>query len=169
MNVYVASSWRNPWQPSVLRGWGHTVYDFRKPDGGTGFSWREVDPDWKEWKARAYRAGLAHPIAERGFASDMNALRACDACVLVQPTGNSAHLELGWAIGAGKRTAVLFPLDIIPADIDGHTPNDPYGCDVCIGPCELAARQSEPELMVKAADALLLGVYELRQWIGRAA
>jgi hypothetical protein len=37
----------------------------------------------------------------------MDALRECDACVMVQPCGRSAALELGWAAGAGKATLVL--------------------------------------------------------------
>lgn len=36
----------------------------------------------------------------------MNALMCCDACVLVMPCGRSAHLELGYAVGARKRTAI---------------------------------------------------------------
>lgn len=43
--IYVASSWRNPIQPEVvrhLREAGHEVYDFRNPaPGQEGFSWRE--------------------------------------------------------------------------------------------------------------------------------
>lgn len=31
----------------------------------------------------------------------------CDCCVLVLPCGRSAHLELGYAIGAGKPTFIL--------------------------------------------------------------
>lgn len=52
---------------------------------------------------------LATRIAGEGFDSDMAALRACDACVLVLPCGRSAHLELGWAAGARKETIVLCP------------------------------------------------------------
>jgi nucleoside 2-deoxyribosyltransferase len=37
----------------------------------------------------------------------MDALEDCDACVLVMPCGRSAHLEAGFAIGAGKPTAIL--------------------------------------------------------------
>lgn len=43
--VYVASSWRNIMQPAlihVLHAAGIACYDFRNPEGGTGFSWREV-------------------------------------------------------------------------------------------------------------------------------
>jgi hypothetical protein len=37
----------------------------------------------------------------------MNALRAADITVLVLPCGRSAHLELGYATGAGQCTIVL--------------------------------------------------------------
>lgn len=41
--VYVASSWRCAMQPAVvavLRAAGIGCYDFRNPEGGTGFAWR---------------------------------------------------------------------------------------------------------------------------------
>jgi hypothetical protein len=99
MKVYVASSWRNLLQPAivtVLRRCGHEVYDFRNPaPGNVGFSWREVSPGWENWTPQEYREGLKHPIAQAGFALDMNALRACEACVLVLPSGRSASLVPG--------------------------------------------------------------------------
>lgn len=111
MKIYVASSWRNLLQPgvvSMLRKCGHDVYDFRSPvPGNGGFSWREIDPNWANWTPAEYRKGLEHPIAKRGFDYDMNALRDCDACVLVLPSGRSASFEFGWAIGAGKQGAVF--------------------------------------------------------------
>lgn len=111
LRVYVASSWRNGHQQAVvaeLRRAGHEVYDFRAPEpGNNGFSWSAIDPNWQAWSPEQYAAALNHPIARAGFALDMNALRACDACVLVLPCGRSAHLELGYAVGAGKVTAVL--------------------------------------------------------------
>lgn len=108
--IYVASSWRNTWQPDIvigLRALGHTVYDFRKPPNGTGFAWSAIDPNWKEWKAADYTAALRHPLAEAGFAADMGAMQWADTCVLVLPCGRSAHLELGWMAGQGKRTVIL--------------------------------------------------------------
>jgi hypothetical protein len=111
VRIYVASSWRNTLQPEVvsaLRAAGHEVYDFKNPrPGDNGFHWSEIDPAWKGWSPEQFREGLNHPIAQAGFRSDMDALEACDACVLVLPSGRSAHLELGWASGAGKRTLVL--------------------------------------------------------------
>lgn len=111
MKIYVASSWRNNHQQDVvraLRAHGHDVYDYRNPaPGDHGFAWSEIDPDWKSWTPERMIAALNHPASERGFANDMYALESCDACVLVGPCGRSAHLELGYAVGAGKHTAVL--------------------------------------------------------------
>ncbi|MHB8182632.1 MAG: hypothetical protein ACYDDN_02615 [Candidatus Desulforudaceae bacterium] len=111
MRIYVASSWRNGKQPQIvqaLRNDGHNVYDFRHPEpGNNGFHWSEIDPNWKQWTPAQFREGLKHPIAEAGFRLDMQALAECDACVLVMPCGRSAHLEAGYAIGAGKPTVIL--------------------------------------------------------------
>lgn len=109
--IYVASSWRNEFQPGVvaaLRADGHTVYDFKDEEG---FHWTEVDPNWKDWPSDIpkYLAGLKSAPAERGFKRDMDALKDCDVCVYVMPCGVSASLELGWAAGAGKETYVYIP------------------------------------------------------------
>ena len=111
MRVYVASSWRNTFQPEVVRALredGHEVYDFKDADG---FHWTEVDGGWMEWihDIPRYIKGLLHPCAERGFNRDMTALRNCDACVYVMPCGVSASWEAGWAKGAGKVVHVYVP------------------------------------------------------------
>jgi hypothetical protein len=148
--IYVASSWRNGWQPfvvGILRDAGHDVYDFKNPrPGDNGFHWSAIDPEWKSWEPEEYRAALRHhPLALAGFNSDMHALSECQACVLVQPCGTSAHLELGWAAGAGKQTAILFPMDIGPSWFESAPPQ-------------------EPELMAKIADDILLTKQELLLW-----
>jgi hypothetical protein len=199
--VYVASSWRNPMQPAViqvLKAAGIPAYDFRNPEGGTGFSWAEVktpdmaasqtrcehcgkpivhssfigmgrwEPDvepgndpvvWRhapsgyaacglggsyavpkkgsDWEtATDYVAMVNHPRAIEGFESDFAAMQKADAVVMVLPCGKSAHLELGWAIGAGKRTAILL--------------EDPV----------------EPELMYRMVDHLATSVTDLLGWLG---
>ena len=111
MKVYVASSWRNEHQQTVvaaLEAAGHDVYDFRNPrDGDTGFHWSEIDPDWQQWTPEAYRKGLGHPLAQSGFASDHAAMEWADVFVGVQPFGRSASIEMGWAAGRGKHTILL--------------------------------------------------------------
>lgn len=97
-----------------LRAAGHEVYNFRQPRPGQhGFSWHDIDPSMPRGPADLHlpsaviRTMLGDPVADDGFRSDMDALRWCDACVLVLPSGRSAHLEMGWAAGAQKWTAVL--------------------------------------------------------------
>jgi nucleoside 2-deoxyribosyltransferase len=111
MKIYVASSWRNNIQPLVveaLRKEGHEVYDFKNPEPGNhGFRWSDIDPEWKAWDPKEFRKALHHPIANDGFYRDMKALNECDVCVLVLPSGRSAHLEAGYAVGAGKPMIVL--------------------------------------------------------------
>ena len=141
--IYVASSWRNALQPGVvtkLRRDGHEVYDFREPAPSVrGFSWAEIDPKWGSWSASAYRDALNHPLAVNGYAHDMGAMQWADTCVLVLPCGRSAHLELGWMAGAGKRTIVLTR--------DGE----------------------EPELMAKMATKICVSLDEVRDFLGRPA
>lgn len=140
MKIYVASSWRNLLQQGVvhtLRAAGHEVYDYKQPvKGESGFRWSEIDPEWKAWAPAQFRECLDHPIAIHGFDRDMAALRGADLVVLVLPCGRSAHLEAGWAAGAGKRLAVL---QLDPA---------------------------EPELMYRMADKLLTSWDELLTYVG---
>ena len=108
--IYVASSWRNPYQPDVvdlLRQLGHEVYDFRNPPSGTGFLWSKIDPDWQNWSISEYKKAINHPVAQAGFKSDFDAMKWADMCVLVLPSGRSAHTEAGWMKGAGKRVYVF--------------------------------------------------------------
>lgn len=200
--VYVASSWRNPMQQMVvetLRAASIDCYDFRNPEGGTGFSWSQVkseggpesiarcehcgedivrssfigmgffEPDvdpandpvvWRhtrngygacsglngqyaipkkgsDWEDRdEYLRMLDHPRAREGFAADFAAMQKADTFVMVLPCGKSAHLELGWATGAGKRTAILLENPV------------------------------EPELMYLCADYRARNVIDLLGWLG---
>lgn len=75
MKVYIASSWRNLYQPQVaqeLRAEGHEVYDFRHPivrhpiEGDPGFYWSEIDPKWERWSyAKFIRASTS--VCGRGY------------------------------------------------------------------------------------------------------
>lgn len=137
--VYVASSWRNLYQPAIiamLKAAKIDHYDFRNPPDGTGFQWHTIDPNWQNWATGQYIKALDHPLAQKGFASDFEAMQRADTFILVLPAGRSAHLELGWAVGAGKRTAILTG--------DGE----------------------EPELMAKMADLITANTLELLEWLG---
>lgn len=137
--VYVASSWRCSMQPvviEILRAAGIAHYDFRNPEGGTGFAWSEIDPDWETWTTDTFVRHLDDPLAVNGFRADFDAMQRADTFVLVLPCGRSAHLELGWAVGKGKRTAIL-------------THNG-----------------QEPELMYKMVDLVTSSVMDLLAWLG---
>ena len=109
--IYVASSWRNDLQQqvvSLIREKGHQVYDFKHPDDvQVGFSWAEIDPNWKDWDVDEYKTALVSPCAEEGFTRDFNAMKDADICVLLLPCGRSAHTEAGWMKGHGKKVVVL--------------------------------------------------------------
>ena len=61
------------------------------------------------WTPEEYREQLKHPKALRQFRNDIEAMKSCDACVLVLPCGRSAHTEAGWFAGRGKTVEVLIP------------------------------------------------------------
>ncbi len=88
----------------LLRTAGFEVYDFKDKDG---FHWSDIDSNWKNWTNDEYIHAMNHPLAEKGFKRDFEAMEWADTFVLVQPCGRSAHLEMGWACGQGKRTVIL--------------------------------------------------------------
>lgn len=143
--IYVASSWRNQHQPSMVRalkGMGHEVYDFRNPEpGDDGFRWSELDRNYQKWwdNPVEYVLSLEHPKAKDGYNKDYKALNWADTCILLLPCGRSAHLEAGYAIGQGKQTAIF-----------------------------VAKEKFEPELMYKMANLVTDDVNSIYTWVGNA-
>lgn len=167
MNIYVASSWRNPFQQNVvkiLREQGHEVYDFKNPGpGDSGFHWREVDGGYESWTPQQYRSALNHPIAKKGYLNDFRAMMRADACVLVLPCGRSAHLEAGHFAGAGKLLFILL-MDERVTKASGHSMDKYAPCSRCddLDGCHLAsAPQVVPELMYMMATDILCTKEEL--------
>jgi|GEM_PF-1045368 len=137
-DLYIASSWRNSYYPEVVEFAKRyvSVYDFRNPPGNKGFSWAEIDPNWKNWTLEQYQQILdEHPRAQEAFNVDMSALKSAKATLLVGPCGRSAHLELGYAVGAGQHTAVYLP------------------------------EMQEPELMYGMVGKILKNKLELEAWL----
>lgn len=137
--IYLASSWRNEEQPLLLksmRKWGHEVYDFRNPPHGPGgFAWSDIDPDWKKWRTPIYIDKLlTSPRASQGFMQDLRGMMWADTCVLLLPSGRSAHLEAGWCAGAGK-----FVITFLPGELE------------------------EPELMYLLTDHIITDYAELQE------
>jgi nucleoside 2-deoxyribosyltransferase len=135
--VYVASSWRNPYQEAAvatLRAAGIECYDFKDSEG---FHWKEVGlaHDGTE-TFEQYLEAVNHPRALQGFNRDFAALQNADCCLLVLPCNRSAHLEAGWAIGQGKPTCIWIP------------------------------EYDEPELMYLMADCVTESLLEVLGWMG---
>lgn len=111
--IYLASSWRNQYQSSMLlelQNAGFEVYDFKNPkEGNTGFSWREIEPDFEIWTTEQYIKILDHPVAQGGFQLDWNAMCESEACVLLLPSGRSAHIEAGFFVGANRPLFIYIP------------------------------------------------------------
>lgn len=109
MKIYLASSWRNneyyKMYDYLTKELGYTVYDFR--NANSKFSWRQVDPEFGMGSNKRYLEHINDEKCEVAFASDMGALSECDVCVMLMPCGNSAHMEAGYAVGAGKPVAVF--------------------------------------------------------------
>jgi nucleoside 2-deoxyribosyltransferase len=130
---------------TVLKSAGHEVYDFKNPvPGNHGFHWSSIDPNYQDelTKPETYLKAIEHPIAEEGFQFDFQSLQKADACILILPSGRSAHLELGYAVGQGKKTAIVNP------DDDNNV---------------------VPELMYKMVDKLFFGSHSfhpLLNWLG---
>lgn len=133
MKIYLASSWRNPGQPTLvnmLRSEGHEVYDFRNPPNRAGFAWHDISQDWRGWTPEEFRESLQHPDAVAGYEADFSGMKWADACVLLLPCNRSAHLEAGYFWGAGK-------------------------------PLHILLHNGEPELMYRAATSISTTVQEL--------
>lgn len=141
MKIYVASSWRNAYQPDVvrfLRSLGYDVYDFRHPDDDGvpgGFQWSQI-PNWQPWPPSAFRECLKEPIAAKGHDRDMEALRDADACVLVLPCNRSAHTEFGFHLGRiecgyreWKSAIVYYPPGVEPQEPELMYRNAQICCD----------------------------------------
>lgn len=116
MRVYLISSLRNAGvidHAEALRVHGHEVFD----------SWYAAGPEADDyWQKYVTARGLSYEEALREFAAqhvfnfDKTHLDRADAVVLLMPAGKSGHLELGYAIGKGKRGFIL--LDKVPDRFD---------------------------------------------------
>ncbi len=107
MILYVIGSLRNPQIPIIgnnLRQLGIEAFDDWHGAGP------EADDKWKEYeqlRGRSYREALKGYAAQHVFNFDRTHLDRADGALLVLPAGRSGHLELGYAVGKGKKGYVL--------------------------------------------------------------
>lgn len=106
--IYLIGSLRNPEVPHIgnwLRSDGHEVFDDWVAAGEI------ADQRWQEYetlRGRSFGEALQGAAAKNVFQFDKRHLDAADMAVLVMPAGKSGHLELGYMIGRGKPSFVLF-------------------------------------------------------------
>jgi len=133
------------WEPDVDRDNDPIIWRHMDGYAGCGLSMTRfaepgAKPKGSDWeRADEYLRMIEHPRALDGFTADFGAMQRADAIVMLLPCGKSAHLELGWAAGAGKRTAILLENPV------------------------------EPELMYRMVDRMVQTVDELVSWLQAGA
>lgn len=108
MKVYLIGSLRNPRIPVIARQLQVEGFDVFADWFGAG---ERADDSWQEFETsmgRSYGDALYGPAAVNIFEFDRHHIETSEVVVLIAPAGKSGHLELGWALGKGKRGYVLF-------------------------------------------------------------
>lgn len=105
--IYLIGSLRNPEIPKIanaLRAEGFDIFDDWYSAGP------EADDKWREYeigRGHNYVTALNGFAAKHVFSFDYKHLDRATTVVLALPAGKSGHLELGWALGRGKKGYVL--------------------------------------------------------------
>lgn len=107
-NVYVIGALKNENIPVIankIRKLGYDVFD----------DWYSAGPeaddyfnDYRQKRGMNYKDALNSFAAKHIFNFDKSHLDRSDIVILVMPAGKSGHLELGYAIGKGKKGYILF-------------------------------------------------------------
>lgn len=103
MIVYVIGSLRNPNIPKIANKIQEAGHEAFADWYGAG---PEADDKWKEYeqeRGKTYLQALKSYGAQAVFNFDKKHLERAEAVVLVGPAGKSGHMELGWALGQGKK------------------------------------------------------------------
>ena len=89
---------------NLIEARGHEVFaDWFSPGPDADVYWKKYEVA----RGRSFIRAMQGPHAKHVFNYDRNWLDWCDAAVMVCPAGKSAHLELGYVIGSGKRGFIL--------------------------------------------------------------
>lgn len=113
--IYLATSWRNPHYEPTLAALGalHHVYDFK--NNKTAFSWKTLlagEGGKTQYPVSAVEQALRANEARAAWYADYSHLINADACVLLLPAGNSAHMEAGLAGGQKKPVLLYVPQEV---------------------------------------------------------
>lgn len=109
--LYLTGSLRNPNVPEVanyLRSQGFEVFDDWYAAG------EKADDEWMKYekqRGHTFKEALKGHAANHVFEYDLHHISEADALVMVGPAGKSSFLELGFAIGTGKKAYVYYPFE----------------------------------------------------------
>lgn len=126
--IYLATSWRNPHYEPTLAALGerYHVYDFK--NNKVAFSWGAVLSGSGpladgRFPVSAVEQALRANEARAAWYADYSHLINADACVLLLPAGNSAHMEAGLAGGQKKPVLLYVPqeVQVLEPDLMWHT------------------------------------------------
>lgn len=163
MKIYLASSWRMKRVVEVvaekLREWDHEVDAFCEPrEGRYTFDARELaDLDGNPESIDAIRMCESEQ-GRQAFAEDRRWIDWADAIVLILPSGRSAHLEAGYAVGRGKGLFVF-----------GEFPGGEW--EVMYGFADRLVRMFEPggdaawSQLREALDQFVTSRVKFRRWL----
>lgn len=119
--IYLAGSWKNSMIilhiQKILERQGHEVDCFASTENGrTSFNWLELTKtigctSRAEAESHLEKMDaidlLKFPRVIEAFREDKKYLDWCDTCILILPSGKSAHLEAGYAKGQGKKLLIF--------------------------------------------------------------
>lgn len=107
--IYIGGSLANPMIVQVTKELQDAgIYAFSEwytPGPEADVLWR----DYERTLGYSYKEALKRPAAVNTFNFDKRNIDECNVFLMVLPCGKSAHMELGYAIGKGKRGFILMP------------------------------------------------------------
>lgn len=105
--IYLASSWKNADKVKYIKGLlvsnGFEVDAFCDPSTDRFVFGFDLLPDISNMNAQTV---LKEPIVQKAYKEDKRWLDWAGTVILILPSGKSAHLEAGYAAGAGKRLII---------------------------------------------------------------
>jgi len=126
--IYIIGSLRNKNVAEVANNLRRVNEDWEIFD-----SWRSPGPkaddywrDYEKEKGITYKEALNSWAARHIFEFDKHHLDRATDVILVMPAGKSCHLELGYAVGKGKRGYILFDEEPSRWDVMTQFANDVF-------------------------------------------
>ena len=108
--LYIGGSLRNPQVLTIAQSLKEAQGEYLSVFADWMCAGPHADDAWRDYEKAlgySYIQALDRPAARNVFDFDKKHLDAADAFLLVLPCGRSAHMELGYMVGRGKKTCIL--------------------------------------------------------------